>query len=208
MKAAVISYGNITDFEFHRRLLKGYDLIICADGGAVYAKRMGIKPHAVIGDFDSCNEKSIQCLKGVNIVRYPCEKNETDTHLAVEYALHEGADHVLMTGAIGSRIDHTLANLGLLVLITEKGATGEIVDEYNRISMVRDRTLIKGKGTVVSLLPYGGSVTGITLKGFKYPVTDFTLNMGDTRGISNVLTEHVGNISIKEGLLLVIRPKE
>lgn len=208
MKAAVISYGSVKDLHFHRELLKGCSLIICADGGLYHAQRMNIKPHGVVGDFDSYARESVQDFEGIEVVRYLSKKNETDTQLAVEYALSKGAKHVLLLGAIGTRIDHTVANLGLLMFIAEGDAVGEIIDEYNRITIIKSRTLVRGKGSIVSLIPYGGAVEGVTLKGFEYPLEDFSLEMGSTRGVSNVLIDDVGEINVTKGWLLVIKSRD
>lgn len=208
MTAAIICNGCITDYEFYARLIEGCSLVICADGGAYHARRMGIKPHVILGDFDSCSREFAEGFPGVKIVEYPSEKDETDTELAVEYALSSGEKHLMLLGATGTRLDHTIANLGLLLVIARRGGTGEIINEHNRAFLITDKAVVKGKGTQVSLLPYCGDVKGVTLKGFKYPLTNFTLEMGSTRGISNVLEEETGEISIREGTLLAVLARD
>lgn len=208
MKAAVICHGSITDFEFHRSLLEDCDLIICADGGAFHAKKMNIVPHVIIGDFDSCTKEFAQSFAGARIIEYPPEKDDTDAQLAVEYALSKGAEYIMLLGATGTRIDHTVANLGLLLLIADRGAFGEIINEYNRVTIIKGRVLVKGRGSLFSLIPYGGDVKGVTLKGFKYPLNGFTLKLGSSRGVSNELLEDTGEISIAKGRLLVIRTRD
>ncbi|MGI6703118.1 MAG: thiamine diphosphokinase [Clostridia bacterium] len=208
MKAAVICHGSIWDFEFHRRLLKDCDIIICADGGAYHVKKMGMQPHVIIGDFDSCTREFAQSFSGAKIIEYPSEKDDTDAQLAVEYALSNGADYIMLLGATGTRIDHTIANIGLLLCIADKGVVGELINEYNRATIIKDRALVKGKGSLVSLIPYGGDVRGVTLKGFKYPLYDFTLEMGSSRGISNQLVDDIGEISITSGWLLVVLSRD
>lgn len=208
MTAAIICHGDIADYEFHARLIEGCSLVICADGGAYHAKRMGIKPHVILGDFDSCCREFAEGFPGVKIVEYPSEKDETDTELAVEYALSSGEKHIMLLGATGTRIDHTIANLSLLMVIAQRGGTGEIINEHNRAFLITDKAVVKGRGTQVSLIAYGGDVKGITLKGFKYPLTDYTLEMGSSRGISNVVVEDAGEISIREGTLLAVLARD
>ncbi len=208
MTAAIICNGYIADYEFHARLIEGCSLVICADGGAYHAKKMRIKPHVILGDFDSCSRGFAEGFPGVKILEYPCEKDETDTELAVQYALSSGEKHIMLLGATGTRLDHTIANLGLLMLIAQRGGTGEIINECNRAFLITDKAVVKGKGSQVSLLPYCGDVKGVTLKGFKYPLDDFTLEMGSSRGISNVLMEETGEISIKEGILLAVLSRD
>ncbi len=208
MTAAIICNGSISDFDYHRRLVKDCSLIICADGGALYAKKMNINPHVIIGDFDSCKREYADSFTGAKVIGFPSEKDETDAHLAVEYALSQGEKHIILLGAIGTRLDHTLVNLGLLQTIKAAGGKGEIINEYNRVSMVEGSDRVKGKGALVSLVPFGGDVRGLTLRGFKYPLEDFTLRMGSSRGVSNVLLEDTGYISVRDGTLLMIQSRD
>ncbi len=208
MKAAVISYGSIRDLQFHRNLLRDCSLIICADGGMMHAKRMDIIPHVLLGDFDSYDRELRRDSKETKRIEYPREKDKTDTQLAVEYALSKGARYILLLGAIGTRLDHTIANLNLLKLIADNDAMGEIINEHNRISLIKGKTTVRGKDSTISLIPYSGIVQGITLTGFKYPLRDFALERENTRGISNVLIDDVGSIDLKKGWLMVIKSKD
>ncbi len=205
MTAAIISHGSIVDFEFHIRLLQGCSLIVCADGGALYAKKMNIQPHAIIGDFDSCSREFADSFEGAEVIQYPSEKDKTDTQLAVEYVISKGEKNIMLLGATGTRIDHTMANLNLLLLIMKSGAKGEIINEYNRAFIIKDKIHIKDKGSMVSLIPYGGDVKGVTLKGFKYPLNEFTIKKGESIGVSNVLEQETGEICIQEGVLLIVQ---
>ena len=76
----------------------------------------------------------------------------------------------------------------------DRSHTGRKVLEKNR-----------EKKEYISLIPYTEKVTGITLTGFKYPLTNETLEIGISRGISNELLERTGTIEIKEGILMVVR---
>ncbi len=204
MTAAVISHGSLEDLEFHRKVLQTCDLVICADGGAYHADRMGIEPQVIVGDFDSCDESFLQRFKNAEIIKYPSNKDKTDTELAVDYAAGKGHSHIILLGSTGSRLDHTLANIGLLKAMLDRGIWGEIINHKNRIFLIKDSIEVEGKGNFISLLPCSGDVTGITLRGFKYPLKDFTLRCGDSRCISNELLEEKGYIKISSGLLLVI----
>lgn len=107
---------------------------------------------------------------------------------------------------MGSRFDHTLANVHLLSKGLKAGVPCRIVDEKNEIMLVTDRiTLRKSRYSHVSLLPLTETVSGITLSGFQYPLDKATLRMGDTLGISNVLVSETGTVSIEAGCLIVIQ---
>lgn len=190
------------------------NLIIAADKGLFYAKEAEIAVDRILGDFDSLPEGILEEYKqaGVPIRTYPPEKDYTDTHLALMWALEEGADKVTILGGTGSRFDHSFANIGLLSYLLAHDTEGEIMDRNNRIFMMdrchTGRKKIEknqDKKEYISLIPYTERVTGITLTGFKYPLYQETLEIGISRGISNELVESVGTIEIEEGILMVVR---
>lgn len=190
------------------------NLVIAADKGLLYAKEADISVDRILGDFDSLPTGILDEYreKGIPIRTYPPEKDYTDTHLALMWALEEGADKVTILGGTGSRFDHSFANIGLLSYLLANGVEGEIIDSNNRIFMMdRSHTGIKilekntEKPEYISLIPYTERVTGITLSGFKYPLTDEILEIGISRGISNELLESTGTIKIEEGILMVVR---
>jgi len=213
MTAVIISHGSINDMQYHRKvinrkIMREDDLIICADGGAYYAQKMGLEPHAIIGDFDSCDEHFMENFKNSEIIKHFKKKDKTDTELAVDYAIEKNQKYIILLGSIGSRLDHTLANFGLLKMMFEKGVKGEIIDDNNQAFLVSDRARINGRGCFISLIPFWGDVSGVTLKGFEYPLSNDTLKMGSSRGVSNVLQDEYGEIEIKNGLLLVVKARE
>jgi Thiamin pyrophosphokinase, catalytic domain. len=129
MKAVILSNGNVENIEFLRSYIESSDIFICADGGGNYAKSLGIKPDILIGDFDSVKEEILNYFQylGTEIIRYPREKNYVDTQLAVDRAIELSADKIILLGATGNRLDHTLANINMLYYIYKKGVTAEIV---------------------------------------------------------------------------------
>ena len=104
-----------------------------------------------------------------------------------------------------------MGNVQLLALIQEKGGDGYLLDPNNRIYL-RDENFTVSRekqwGKYVSLFAYGGDVTGLTLRGMKYPVENFTLGTVGTRGVSNEITEETGEISFCSGRLLVIESRD
>ncbi|MCX5851869.1 MAG: thiamine diphosphokinase, partial [Deltaproteobacteria bacterium] len=133
-------------------------------------------------------------------------KDETDTELALARALEMKPDYVVILGALGGRIDHTLANISLLVMAGECGVDAVIRDEACELFIVKDRREIRGTpGDTVSLLPLTPEVSGITLGGFEYPLADAVLRIGVPCGISNRLSGATGTIAVKSGHLLVVR---
>lgn len=206
MKALIFTNGRYGDPDFYRDYLKKIkpSLIICADGGANFAKIIGVSPDVILGDMDSISDETLRYYKDVDIQRYPVCKDETDTQLAVNLAVSKGAKEIVIFGALGTRLDHSLGNIYLLTGLLEAGIQGEIVDENNQIFLVRgNETLALEIGAVVSLLPLGGPVEGINIKGFKYPIVNGKMTMDCPYGISNVTVLEKQSISIEKGTLLV-----
>lgn len=211
MKAIIISNGTIENYSFYKKILKDYDLIICADGGAQHAKHMGIVPDVVMGDFDSISPNDLNDMKsqGIRIVPYPPVKDETDTQLVINYAIEQGYKELVLLGCLGTRFDHSFANVALLKTVMDKGGKGTIINEYNEICLIDSNIELTGEaGDIVSLLPVTEKVTGVTISGFYYPLHDAELEFGIPTGISNVFTQTQVTITIKSGLLLVIRARD
>jgi thiamine pyrophosphokinase len=208
MTAVIISHGSMKDFDYYKRIIEGCRPVICADGGVYYAKEIGITPDVIVGDFDSVDRETLASFTGARVIRFPVRKDKTDTELAVDYAIEHGEKDIMLLGSSGSRLDHTFANIALLKTMLDRGVSGQIIDEHNRLFMITDYARLEGKGLQVSLIPFGGKVTGITLRGFAYPLENETLDLGSTRGISNVLEQDFGEIYITSGILLVVLAKD
>lgn len=182
-------------------------VVLCADGGARHAADLGIVPQAVIGDMDSVKEELLVSLeeKGSAIIRYPVAKDQTDTELALSYALGLSPSRIVIFAALGTRVDHSLANIFLMARAVPEGIDLRILDHRCEIMAVTGETSIMGEpGTTVSILPFSPAVSGVTLEGFEYPLRDATMEMGTTRGISNRLLKPEGKIRVEKGRLLVI----
>jgi thiamine pyrophosphokinase len=182
--------------------------LICADGGARYIHALGLTPDLIVGDMDSLNGELQRefVMKGSRIIRYPETKDETDSELALQMALMMTPDAIRIYGALGARIDHTLANLTLLAAAADRGIEMRLLDEWCEIFLVRQTAVIEGEiGQTVSLLVFGADVKGVTLEGFEYPLSNATITLAKPIGVSNRLTAARGTISVESGDLLVIR---
>lgn len=211
MTGIIICGGSVRNYSFIKKYFDKQDLIICADGGAYHLKKLGIIPDILVGDFDSISEIELESLinAGVQIVKFPVEKDATDAQLAVKLAIDRGCDEVILLGATGTRLDHTMANVFLLKSLLEAGIKGIIADEHNEIEMVdKNISLNRDKDVKISLLPAGGKVTGVTTEGLYYPLSDATLEFGTTRGVSNEFISDTASLTLKEGLLLVIKARD
>jgi thiamine pyrophosphokinase len=195
----------------------GVELVIAADGGARHAAAFGFLLDRWVGDGDSVDPAELDGLAaaGVAIERAETDKDESDTELAVLAAVREGADTVTILGALGGvRIDHALANIGLL----RHPALGDrptwLYDEMaSRISVIGapgpeggavTRDLAGRPGDLVSLLPTGDAAEGVRTAGLRFPLHGEPLAGGRTRGLSNVRSAAVARITVDSGWLLVI----
>jgi thiamine pyrophosphokinase len=206
----IVSGGELDDTSFFKQqMVKTVPAaVICADGGTRHLEVAELIPTLIVGDMDSLDQVSQDRYEsmGVRIIRYPREKNETDTELALREAFVMAPSEVWIWGALGHRLDHTLANLSLLVQGIDQGIEVRLIDTLCEVFLVTRRTVIEGEaGQTVSLLPFGGKVSGITLTGFKYPLAKALMGIGNPYGISNRLVEQQGIIEVDAGYLLTVR---
>ena len=192
------------DWAFLKDYLEERFLVICADGGMKNARRAGLEPDLLVGDWDSGGAP----LEGVPTVSLPVEKDMTDLQAAVDLALGRGCDRLLLCGCTGGRMDHTASNLVLLEWIADRGAEALILDSGNEVRFHPGGTLLLPNVPAyryLSIIPLDRTIEGVTLRGVKYPLTDALLTRGDTLSVSNEPVGEVSEISIASGRVLVVR---
>jgi thiamine pyrophosphokinase len=205
VKAVVVGAGGSVN-EAVRSYLVAADLVVAADGGARALLELGIEPALVVGDFDSLDAGCLRRLEEARcrLLKVKAEKDETDMELAVNCALEHGASSITLLGGIGSRLDHTHANFILLARLAKMGKAARAVAPPLTVYATAGNLTIQGSpGDTVSVFPMQGSATGVTEIGFKYKLTDSSLDPFIVTGVSNELCGREGNISVKEGVLLV-----
>lgn len=186
------------------------DMILGVDGGAIRILDQGIVPDMAIGDFDTIGEEGIWRLQqaGVKMEQYPSHKDLTDTEIAIEVAVALEPDEIILYGALGSRMDHTLANLQLLQKAQLAGVWMQIESKQNRVFLLSEQfpqvTISRDHFRFMSLLPMSEKVTGITLEGFMYPLHEATIEMGMAIGVSNEFLHETGTIALRQGKLFVM----
>jgi thiamine pyrophosphokinase len=215
MRGLIVTGGTIQD-SFACEIIKkgGFDLIIAADSGMDFLYRNHLTPDIIVGDFDSADNDALDYFREcifVEFCRLSKEKDDTDTEFAIRDAISRGMTEITIIGGTGSRVDHLLGNIKLLGIGLEDDVEIELIDEHNRIRLFRESVELSKKeqfGTYVSLIPYGGSVKSVTLTGFKYNLTDFTMGGFNSLGISNEIVEDTARISFGDGLMLVIESRD
>jgi len=191
-------------------------LVVAADGGARHASALGLAIDRWVGDGDSLDEAGLAALEaaGVPMERARPDKDESDTELAVLAALRLGATGLAILGGLGgARLDHALANLGLLSMPELAGLDVRLLARDVRVRLLTapdasgrpvSVTLAGRAGDIVSLLPAGGDAMGVTTEGLVYPLRDEPLLVGRARGLSNIRATDEATVALRDGRLLVV----
>lgn len=202
MRAIVIAGGMVTTPSFYKPLTRPDDFIICADSGYLHAAAMGLCPQLVIGDFDSSPQAGVP--QDIPRIVLPVEKDQTDLHAAICCAMERGADEILLFGARGTRLDHSLASISLVYMGLEQGVTIRLIDEYNEMFMFKNKAEIpKRSGCKLSLMPLT-PVTGIRTQGLYYALDGAAMQWGNPYGVSNEFTADTACITIESGVMMAI----
>jgi thiamine pyrophosphokinase len=220
MDALILADGDLAPRDVIDATWPGWDddvrLVLAADGGARHARALAVRIDRWIGDGDSVDPADLEALvaAGVPIERTSPDKDESDTELAVRASIRLGADGIVIVGALGGpRVDHAIANIGLLGMAELTGHQATILDGGVRIRSIRApdddglpvRHALTGRvGDVVSLLPAGDGVEGVTTGGLRYPLADEPLPAGPARGLSNLRDATDAWVVVRRGFLLVV----
>lgn len=179
--------------------------IIAADGGLTHLEKLGLKPDAIIGDFDSL------CYVPQGAEVYPVEKDDTDGMLAVKLGLKKGFREFIVYGSLdGPRLDHTVANYQLLQYLCDHGASGVLVGLTFCAAVVKNGVLRFRGGDFgdISVFCMGRDAQGVTIEGLYYTLENGTLTAGFPLGVSNHFTQEDARIEVKDGSLLVLWRRE
>ncbi|MBC7332101.1 MAG: thiamine diphosphokinase [Synergistetes bacterium] len=211
MKVAIFTNGDYRDEGFYGKIIGKADLLICADGGGDYLYRWRIKPDILIGDMDSISKEALDYFEksGVEIKRFPKDKDYTDTHLALIEAMKHGPSEVLIIGGIGTRLDHILGNLHLLFLALSKGYKAKLLNEFYEAQLIPEGEFtIDVWGDKVSLLPLTPEVEFSYSEGLKWPLFDLKLTFEHPIGLSNESTSSTIRIGVKRGIAIFFQVRE
>ncbi|MGD6833268.1 thiamine diphosphokinase [Sutcliffiella halmapala] len=183
------------------------------DRGVHYLLEQTIIPQKAFGDFDSVTAAELDEMKRKisDLDMFPSEKDETDTELAINWAMAQKPTSITMFGVTGGRLDHFLGNVQLMLKGIQNGITIEIQDKQNILTLVNpgQYSIRKDENLpFISFLPITPTVSGITLDGFKYPLKNRNIKWGDTLCISNELDTENGTFSFKDGILMMIRSRD
>jgi thiamine pyrophosphokinase len=203
MKYIVMANGYYGDLDFYKKYLSGDEIVLCADGGANYAYALGLLPAAIVGDMDSVNPEVRQYFarKKVPLKQFSPRKDFTDTQLVLSSACDMGATDILLLGALGKRLDHTLSNLYSALDLVQRGIKITYLSPQGYIYLVNKKIEITGEvGDLISILSLSEESRGVTTEGLEFPLDHAVLQKRNPYAVSNLLTENLGVISLDEGV--------
>ena len=183
--------------------LEADDFVIACDRGYAYCERLGIRPDLIISDFDSYRGPVDE---EIPLNRYASEKDDTDTMLAVRYAIDHGFRELLLCCALGGRLDHLIANLQSLVFAQKHGLRAALCSEDTEARTLQDGALRipRRDGWSLSVFALDGPCRGVSIAGAKYPLESAELLPSFPLGVSNTWAEPEAVVSVAEGILLIV----
>ena len=211
VKAVVVAHGDVDPRD--RVHLDGADIIVGADGGTLALEQWGVVPHAIVGDLDSLGmERALEYgERGVTVIPYSPEKDESDLELAIDYATEAKADELVLLGTLGgARFDHELANVLLIAADEYRGKRLRAIrgDVTVRALHGGDRLELAGApGDLVTLLAVRGDAEGVRTHQLRYPLAGERLQFGAARGLSNLVVSAGASVTCERGVLLVIETR-
>ena len=200
-RCVIVAGAAIGNYEAVKAELRPDDFNIFCDSGLRHIKELGVEPHLIVGDFDSHENPNLSA----ETIVLPREKDDTDTFYAAKLAVERGFDEFLIVGAVGARLDHTLGNISILIMLHSLGKTAAIVDDYSKMLMVGKGPYYVKDCIYFSLLNVTGRAKGVTIKNAKYELSSAEILPQYQYGVSNELVgTEPAVVSVEDGELLLI----
>lgn len=194
--------------------LSACDISIAADSGIYTAFALDVVPDLFIGDFDSfdksrLDDERIKTLENIETVKYPSKKYLTDSMIAIETAVEKGADEIVIYGALGGRVDHSLSNIFFLQRLRHENVTTVIENGRNTVRYIENESVeLKKRRKYLSLLALGEAAKGVSISGVEYPLKNAVLESDYPYAVSNEISGEKCRISVENGGLLVVESDE
>ena len=226
MKHVLVVSGGEANIDFIRDYIRtlSFDKVFAVDKGLEVLYKLDIVPDIIIGDFDSADSSILEIYdrkissKLLDTVKlsHPVMKDESDTELAIDKAVSDGAQKITIIGATGKRLDHALANIGILIKLAADNIECEIIDEYNRIRLIDsdygiNEMIIEADeqfGKYISLIPIKECIKNVTLSGVLYPLDNADVKWGSSLTVSNQITNKAARIFVGDGAALLIESRD
>lgn len=215
MRTAIVTGGTLND-DFFKLIFRKmtFDRVIAVDGGLECLHRNQMRPHMILGDFDTVKPEILAHYRNcqeIEVKEYKPEKDATDTEIAIEAALSFGSTQIVILGGTGTRLDHTFGNIHAMKLALDKQVPCVLMNENNQIELINKHTILKKTeqfGHYVSFIPLTECVRKVSLSGFKYPLHEARLTIGNCNGVSNEIVDDEADVYIEEGILIMFQSKD
>ena len=199
-RCVLVLGGEIRNYSEVKKLLKDGDFFLFCDSGLYHEEKLGVRADLAIGDFDSHPRP-----EGVETIVLPREKDDTDSYAGVKEGIERGFRDFLFLGALGGRVDHSLANIYLLDYLDTHSCTGMIADGNTVIRLVSgEETVIRKGAKYFSLLALSGRAEGVSIRGAKYNLENAVIEPSYQYGVSNEVAFDEAVVSVKNGKLLLV----
>ncbi len=208
MNALVVCAAPVSGYETHvLGLAATVDLVIAADGGTRLCSAAGVTPDVVVGDLDSLDAETVATIrsKGIPVIEYAADKEDTDLDLALTEARRRGVGQVTVCAAFSGRLDHTLAAVGALARaadlrprVSEPGQDGWLLDSHHRAELA-----IGPSGSTFSVVSLGEGAV-VSVSGARWPLHYASLGALSSLGISNRVEGGESHVRVHEGAVLVM----
>ena len=198
----IVGGADINNYEYLKNIIMEDDYVIYCDSGLKHMDKLGLKPSLIVGDFDS----HVNPHMDVETIVLPTVKDDTDTFFAAKEGVKRGFGDFVLIGVIGERLDHSLANVSILLYLRANGRRAQIIDDYSVMKIVGSETeYISDDYSFFSLLNITGKANGITIKNAKYELENGSINADYQYGVSNEITPgKVAEVSVSDGELLLV----
>ncbi len=202
-RCVIVGGAGIERYDVVRARLRGDDFFVFCDSGLKHMEGLGVKPNLIVGDFDSHANPQMD----VETIVLPREKDDTDTVFAAKEMTARGFEEFLLVGVIGARLDHTIANLSILLMLDTAGRKAKAIDDFSEMEIVSSKkALIDDSYPFFSLLNITGEAEGVTIRNAKYPLEDAAIECDYQYAVSNeVLPGETAEASVAKGRLLLIK---
>lgn len=203
MKAFIFTGGNIVPENINEKRAKE-DMVIAADSGYLNAKKMSFVPDLIVGDFDSLGKKNIP--EGIKTVELPAEKDVTDTQVAIDIAIDEGAREIVIIGGLDGRLDHTLSNMAILRMLSARHIYAYITDGQNRVRYIKNTNtiVVRSPFKYLSVIADDEVAKGVDIEGCKYPLKNAKLLRDHQFAVSNEIVGNCALVNVKKGGLFIV----
>ena len=207
MKAFIYTGGNVWKDGVTEHPDKD-DLVIAADAGLLTARRFGVEPSIVLGDFDTLGEPDVP--EETELIRVPTQKDDTDTQLAVCVALERGAREIVIIGGLDGRLDHTLSTLAILEDLDRRHIHSYVTSGKNRARFLRNNSTLLPRSNFryFSLIAADEKVKGVSIDGGKYPLKKAKLSRLNQFAVSNEIVGNCALIDVRHGGVWIVESND